>query len=151
MIAVVTGKLGPLGNITFQSAEKVKTSTFIRDREGIEYPRLDKVPEDVEFLTQVLQPVFTNALGKMGENIQLIFFPGKSKNGLRIDDPRGQGDFTVLLKNDIAGEGTRSFDFHLPLNSLTPPKYCPKGKERVRANWKFCPWHGVPLTEEAKK
>jgi hypothetical protein len=151
VIAVVTGRVGPFGNITYQPAEKVRASTFIRDSDGIEYAKLDKVPEDVEFLSQVLQPVFTNALGKMGENINLIFFPGKSKNGHRIDDPHGKGDFTVLLKNDIAGDGTHAFDFHLPLNSLAPPKYCPKGNERVQANWKYCPWHGVALTEEAKK
>lgn len=151
VVAVVTGKVGPLGNVAFQPAEKVRNSTFIRDSDGVEYAKLDKVPEDVEFLTQVLQPVFTNALGKMGENIHLIFFSGKSKDGRRIDDPHGKGDFTVLLKNDIAGEGTRSFDFHLPLNSLSPPKYCPKGNERVQANWKYCPWHGVSLADEAKK
>lgn len=151
LVAVVTGRVGSIGNIIYEPLDKVRASTFIRDKKGTEYPPLAKVSEEAELLTQMIQPIFVNALGKMGENIQLIYFPAKDKDGQRIDDPRSTGDFTVVLKNGVAGADVRAFDFRLPLNSMVPPRYCPKGKERVQANWLYCPWHGVALQPETAK
>lgn len=151
VVAVVTGKVGPFGVIDFQPPQKVQASTFLRDSQGREYAPMAEVSDQAKMLTQLVKPIFTNALGKMGESIQLVFFPAKDKDGKRMDDPRSKGKMTVVLKDGIAGEGIRTFDFQLPLNSMVPPRYCPQGKERVQANWNYCPWHGVPLAEEAKK
>jgi hypothetical protein len=63
-----------------------------------------------------------------------------------IADPLSPGGFSLVLSKLIAGKD-KVFEWKLPLTSLSPPKYCPAGKERVQANWKYCPWHRVKLDE----
>jgi hypothetical protein len=84
----------------------------------------------------------------MGQNIQFLFFSGTNKMAKPIAYPLSSGSFSVVLSKIIEGKDD-VFEWKLPLTTLSPPKFCPVGKERVQANWKYCPWHGVKLDEPA--
>ena len=84
----------------------------------------------------------------MGQNIQLLFFPATNKMAKPIADPLADGSFSIFISNVLGGKQA-TFEWKLPLTNLSLPKYCPLGKERVQANWKYCPWHGVSLDPEA--
>jgi hypothetical protein len=82
------------------------------------------------------------------QNMQIYFFPGTDKMTKPIADPLAPGSFSVVMTN-ILGTKESVYEWKLPLTSWSPPRYCPVGKERVEASWKYCPWHGVKLDEPA--
>ncbi len=148
MVAVVVGKIGAFGSISFAPADQVRANTILRDSTGASYPALAKVAPEAESLAAMLKPVFANSVGKMGEAVEILFFPSKDPSGQPLADPRQKGSFAIVVK-DLAGKPESVYQWRLPLTALSPPKYCPVGKERVDANWNYCPWHGVPLSEPA--
>lgn len=77
-----------------------------------------------------------------------LFFPAVNKMLQPIADPLKAGSFSLLLSK-LADGKDKVFESKRPLTSLSPSKYCPVGKERVQANWKYCPWHGVRLDDSA--
>lgn len=143
MIIVAVGKVG-LGNINWRSEKEIRAGTSLRDSSGQPYGPLEQISGDAQGISSVIRPVLSNILGPMGQNLQILFFPARTKSGNPIADPMRAGTFSVVLSNLTAQKETE-FSWHLPLTSFSPPKFCPVGKERVEANWKFCPWHGVPL------
>lgn len=88
--------------------------------------------------------MLANSIGRMGENLQVLFFPARNEKGEPLTNPKQPGDFSIVLK-EIVGEPESIFAWRLPLTSLSPPRCCPFGGERVKADWNFCPWHGVRL------
>src|SRR6266481_5104116 len=128
------------------SEADIRENLMLNDSKGNSYPPLQKVSGDAQGLVSILKPVFANILGTMGQNCVILFFSGANRMAEPIADPRAEGSFSVVLKGLIAGKDT-TFDWRLPLTTLSPPKYCPAGKERVQANWKYCPWHGVKLDD----
>ncbi len=150
MVAVVVGKIGAFGSITFATADQLRANTILRDSTGGSYPALAKVAPEAENLASMLKPVFANSVGKMGEAVEILFFPAKSASGQWLADPRQKGSFAIVVK-DLAGKPESAFEWRLPLTALSPAKFCPVGKERVDANWNYCPWHGVPLNEPAPR
>ena len=149
VVAVAFGKVQPFGILDFVSLGTVRSSVTMRDANGTEYKPLEKIPEEVRVPLEMMKPVFSASLGKLGENIQFLVFAGKAQNGTRIADPRGQPEFSMLVR-ELTGEPETTVTWRLPLSGMFPPRYCPVGKERVEASWKFCPWHGVPLSQSVK-
>jgi hypothetical protein len=103
---------------------------------------------DAQGLLSILKPVLANILGPMGQNFQFFLFPAQTSAGVAIADPRRAGSFSVVI-SDLLGQKESVFGWRLPLTSLSPPRFCPVGQERVQADWKYCPWHGNPLDEVA--
>jgi hypothetical protein len=145
IVAVSIGKMG-IGNVNWIAEPEIRETISLRDSEGNAYPPLQKLSGDAEGLVSLLRPVFANLLGAMGQNIQLFFFSGTNKMAKPLVDPSSPGSFSVVLSKALEGKD-KTFEWKLPLTALSPPKYCPVGKERVEANWKYCPWHGVKLDE----
>ncbi len=148
MVATVIGKLGPFGAIAFVPGEQLRAKTALRDAKGVSYFPLPEVSSDAETLAAVLKPVFANVLGKTGESMEVLFFPARDSSGKALADPRQKGSFTIVIQ-DVAGKPDPVFEWQLPLTALASAKFCPVGKERVQANWNYCPWHGVSLNEPA--
>jgi len=146
VVAVAFGKVQPFGILDFVSLDTARSRVTMRDANGTEYKPVENVPEDVRVPLEMMKPVFSASLGKLGENIQFLVFAGRAQNGTRIADPRGQREFSMVVK-ELTGEPETTVIWRLPLSGLFPPKYCPTGKEKVEASWKFCPWHGIPLPE----
>lgn len=140
LFAVVEGKIGPFGGVTYKAEEDVRGGTRLIDQEGTEYVPLgeDEVGADAKNLLSAMKPVLANILGPMGQNVNFFLFPAKGKKGNKLADPTQEGTFSVKLTD-------RAFKWRLPLGSLLPPKICPVDGEKLNGAWKFCPWHGVEL------
>ncbi|MFZ0276452.1 MAG: hypothetical protein WA254_13545 [Candidatus Sulfotelmatobacter sp.] len=141
------GKMG-IGNINWISEPEVRSNLKLRDAAGNDYESVQKVSGDAEGLASIIKPLLANMLGTMGQNLQIYFFPAADKMANPIADPLAPGSFSIVITN-ILGTKESVYEWKLPLTSLSPPRYCPVGKERVEANWKYCPWHGVKLDEPA--
>jgi hypothetical protein len=144
-VLIAVGKLG-IGNINWYSETELRSNTTLRDFEGTTYKPVTEISADAKGIASVVKPVLTNILGPMGQNLQIMFFPAKTANGAFIADPVRQGSFSLTFA-EPSGQRQFVFEWRLPLTSLSPPKFCPIGKERVEANWKYCPWHGVKLPD----
>lgn len=145
MIVTTLGKVG-IGNVDWIPEAVIRDNITLRDDEGNIYKPVSKVSGDAEGLASILKPVFRNILGPMGDNVGIFFFSGTNKMARPIADPLAPGKFSVVIAN-LLGTPESAFEWQLPLTALSPPKYCPIGKERVQANWKYCPWHGNKLDE----
>lgn len=143
-VAVVVANIGSLGSFTFLPADDVRRSIFLRDEAGNDYGPAQNIAGDAEMVANLVKPIVGATIGKMGENMQLIFFPANSKTGSLLADPTQKGQFAVIVK-DLLGAPETQFQWRTPLTSYVAPRYCPVGKERVHADWNYCPWHGVPL------
>jgi hypothetical protein len=150
LVGAFAGKLSSLGAIDFIPGDELRKKVVLRDEDGNEYAAISEISQDAKLLQGMLKPVFANAIGRAGENFELLFFPPKRKNGEPIVNPTSKGSFSVVMK-DLVGVPQSVYQWRTPLTSLTPPKYCPVGKEQVNANWTYCPWHGVALTSDAPK
>jgi hypothetical protein len=144
MIYLLIAKVSDLGVFDFAPPDQLRKKVFLRDSSGVDYPALDDVGDAAKNLAGMMKPMLSNAMGKAGENSTVLFFPAKTKAGLPIADPLAKGSFSLVLK-DVVGVPQDVYEWRLPLTSLSAAKYCPYGKERVNANWSFCPWHGVAL------
>jgi hypothetical protein len=140
LVAVVDGKIGPFGGVTYKAEKEVRSGTRFIDNEGTDYVPFseDVVDADAKNLLSAMKPVLANILGPMGQNVNFFLFPAKGKKGKKLADPTKEGGFTVKLTD-------RAFKWRLPLGSLLPSKTCPVDGEKLSGAWKFCPWHGVEL------
>ena len=150
LVGAFAGKISSLGAIDFIPGDDLRKKILLRDEDGNEYAAISEISQDAKLLQGMLKPVFANAIGRAGENFELLFFPAKTKNGQLIASPTGRGTFSVVIK-DVVGVPQSVYQWRTPLTSLTPPKYCPVGKEQVNANWAYCPWHGVALSGDQPK
>ncbi len=147
IVGAFLGKVSSLGSVDYVSPADLQKKIFIRDSEGQDYAPLVELTGDAKNLADVMKPMLANAMGRAGENFAMIFFPAKGKTGKKIADATSKGQFSVVLK-DMVDEPETIFFWRTPLTSLSTPRYCPAGKERVHADWDYCPWHGVKLEDK---
>jgi hypothetical protein len=145
MVIVAVGKIG-IGSINWRSEDDIRANTTLRDSDGKVYQPLKEISQDAKGIVLILKPILANILGPTGQNLQVLFFPAKTAKGTPIADPSKVGTFSVVMTN-LTSKKEAEFVWRLPLSSLSPPKYCSVGRERVEANWKFCPWHGNRLED----
>jgi len=145
IVGVMAAKVSSLGSFDYVTPADLQKKVFIRDAGGSDYAALAEVNGDAKNLADVMRPMLANALGRAGENFAMIFLPARDRAGHPIADALTRGQFAVVLK-DTLGEPETVYLWKTPLTSVTPPRYCPVGKERVHANWDYCPWHGAKLT-----
>lgn len=140
LIAVVKGKIGPMGGTTFLPEADVRATVQIRDTKGRVYKPLaaNQINADVTNLLSMMKPMFANLFGPLGQNLHFVCFPGKTAEGERIADPKKDGRLSVVLADE-------TFKWRLPLGSLLPPKKCPVCGETVSGAYKYCPWDATKL------
>jgi len=143
MIAVLEGKIGLFGGVTYKSRSIIETGLNIEDEIGMQYKALaeENISADARNLISIFQPVFSNMMGELGENMQIFLFEAYDADGRLRFDPTQPGS----LKINIFEE---SFEWKLPLGALLPPKVCPVDGESLSGAWNFCPWHGNELKSE---
>jgi hypothetical protein len=144
VIALVDGRVGAFGGITYRSEEAIRTSVTIRDAKGVSYAPLSEssVDPDMKNLLQIFKPIIIDMLGPMGQNMHFLLFQSKSKDGRLVADPTSKGILSVL----VAG---KAFKYRLPLGSVLPPKYDPKTEERFPGNYNYNPFTGNKLVTES--
>lgn len=144
VVGVFLAKVSSLGSFDYLTPSDLQKKVFLRDSEGQDYAALSDVSGDAKNLADVIRPMLANAMGRAGENFAMLFFPAKTKAGKAIADESSKGNFSIVLK-DAVGEPETIVAWRTPLTSFAKPRYCPVGKERVHADWDYCPWHGVKL------
>lgn len=140
VFAVVDGKIGSFGGVTYKSEETVRSTIQIVDEKGTVFRPLadEKVDPDTRNILAIMKPILSNMMGKLGENMHFVVFPAKDTAGRRLADPYREGTLSLKL-------GADTYKWRLPLGSLMPPKTCPVDGEVLNGAWKFCPWHGDKL------
>ncbi|HEX7956048.1 MAG TPA: hypothetical protein VF508_03845, partial [Pyrinomonadaceae bacterium] len=140
IFAVVDGKMGAFGGVTYKSEEVIRGTLQVVDVRGAAYRPLagDRVDADTRNLLGMMKPVLSNVIGKTGENLHFFIFPATDASGRKLADPSKEGTLKLKL-------GADEFKWRLPLSSLLPPKVCPVDGEQMSGAWKFCPWHGEKL------
>jgi hypothetical protein len=147
VVVVGVGDLG-VGSIDWMPADDLRGRIKLRDQAGNLYKPLAEISPKAQEIVGTLQPVFKNILGPMAEGMHFFFFPAKDANGKAIANPRRASEFSLLV-SDVMGQPLNIYTWRLPVSELLPPRYCPIGKEKVQASWKYCPWHGNKLDESA--
>lgn len=142
---IAVGTLG-VGQATWTDESEIKKNIVLRDQRGNSYKPIQEAPEDIRPLMEQMHPVFKNIMGNFGEGMQFVVFPLKDAAGNVFADARKNSEM-FLDVSGLMGVPTSTYTWKFPLTSLSPPKYCPVGKERVEANWKYCPWHGNKLDD----
>jgi len=150
VVGIFLARVSDLGAFNYVTPAELRQKVSIRDAAGKDYPPISQLGDDAKMLEAVLKPMLANAMGRAGENFELLFFPARTSSGNAIAPAAEKTRFSVVLKYppDLPEV---VYEWRLPLTSISPPKYCPVGKERVNANWDYCPWHGVPLNGPAEK
>lgn len=140
VLAIVDGKIGTFGGVTYKSEEDIRSNIHIADSKGNLYSplRYDRIDSDTRSILSVMKPILANILGPIGENMHFYLFPAKDKSDNKIADVKKEGSFFVKL-------GEREFRWRLPLGSLLPPKICPACGEELNGAYKYCPWDGTRL------
>ena len=141
IFAVVEGKFGPFGGVTYESYEDVKKNLSLIGQNYKTYKPLDdrELDSDVKGLLSVFKPMLKNMIGEMGENMHFFVFKDiVSKK--RIADPLVDGE---VVLNSMGDE----YSWSTPLGALLPPKKCPEDGEPMSGGWKYCPYHGKELEE----
>jgi hypothetical protein len=146
MVVAAVGEVSGLAGITWVERSELQSNLVVRDSRGREVAAVRTTPRDMQLLTEILQLFFRQELGEMGKNVHIFFFPAVDSDGAPLADPRKAGNLVAMIRK-IAGRD-QTFEWKLPLTSLSPPKFCPTGGERVEANLKYCPWHGTDLTAQ---
>ena len=146
LFIVGTGDLG-VGDVSWVKEPEVKKNLLLRDQHGNKYKPMEEVPADIGAIIEVMKPIFKNMMGNLGGGLQFMVFPLKDGAGNVFADARKESEI-FLDVSDLMGPGTMTYTWRFPLTALVPAKYCPAGKEKVEANWKYCPWHGVKLSTD---
>ncbi len=148
LVIVAVGNLG-LASVNWIPDAEVRKNIVQRDRAGNTYKPLEKISSDAQGMVDVFKPALKNVVGPMADGLNLYFFPAKDASGKEITDPLASTEFSLVVMNLMGGpEPTSTYTWRLPVSALMPPKFCPVGKEKVEANWKYCPWHGNKLDTE---
>ena len=150
IVAVFAAKVSALGAFDFVSLDDLHRDVVLRDAAGNECQYIPEPSQDAKNLAAIVKPILSSAMGKTGENFDMLFFPARGKGGEVIAEATHKGQFQVVLKNNMVGVPESVYQWHTPVTSIAPPKYCPVGKERVHADWDYCPWHGMALNSGAK-
>ena len=136
MVIVIDGDMTAFGDLKSKSSSKIRKGLKVIDADGKEYSPMDD--EDIDFgakmVLNMMKPMFSNLLGKMGESMELMMF---QKDEVAILNP-----FEDAGSINYGGE---SLDLNLPLSSLMEDKICPTDDEKMNSKWKYCPIHGVKL------
>src|SRR5215813_81182 len=137
-----------VGGMNWVADATLRKNIVLRDQAGDSFKPLDNVSLEAQSFVEILKPTLKTMMGQFGEGVQLLFFPIKDSAGKLFADPRRSSEFSLVV-SDLMGTHTSTYTWRPPLTSILPPKYCPIGKERVEANWKYCPWHGNKLDSDA--
>jgi hypothetical protein len=141
VIAVVQGEIGPMGGVTYEPEEDVRSQVTLIDTFGDRHRpmKTSDIKPDLQNFLEIMHPMLGNMMGPLGKNFQFMVFPARNNDGQFIMNPRAEGKFIVQL-------GEAKYRWRLPLSSLLPPKICPKCNEKLSGAFRFCPYDGTSLT-----
>lgn len=120
--------------------EIAKRSTFLRNGEEVEVLR-DVNPEMAR-LAPTLVYLLRASLSGLGDGLRLLPLPNVDAKGNRILSGSSRGELRLIYRFDESA-APQEVIWRAPLTAIAGAKKCPKGGEKLEANWDYCPWHGV--------
>ncbi|MGH2901855.1 MAG: hypothetical protein ACRDMZ_24490 [Solirubrobacteraceae bacterium] len=121
-------------------ADVAKRATFFRDGEQVEVLR--EVNPELARLVPSLVYLLRASLSGLGDGLRLLPLPNLDAKGNPILTGNARGELKPLYRFDESSP-PQEVIWHAPLTAIAGAKKCPKGGEKLEANWDFCPWHGV--------
>lgn len=140
-----------LGNIKWRTEEEIRKAIVLFDFNGNIYRPIEVAPLDIQALLDTLKPTLRAMQGSFRESSYFLLFPTTNPAGVASEDSRKPSEISMQVRNlmgSSTGSSTNIYAWRLPLSSLSPPKYCPVGKEQLEPSWRYCPWHGIKLPDE---
>lgn len=140
VFVVADGRIAATGTVTYRPEPELRKLIQLVDIAGNIYTPIPDtgMPIAVKTVLSVMKPIFSNALGQLGQNFNFYVFPALDKQGKPFIEAKKEGKFVLKMGDD-------TFQWKLPLPSLVPAKVCPVDGEELNGAWKFCPWHGERL------
>jgi len=96
------------------------------------------LPDDVQKIKDILEPMFSKMLGELGSGMNVLFFEVKDREGNNLIDPSKNGSFSLKYEESL-------ITYNLPLPSLCEDKICKTDDVIFPGNYVFCPFHGTKL------
>lgn len=121
-------------------AEIAKRSTFLRNGEQVEVLR-DVNPE-IARLAPTLVYLLRASLSGLGDGLRLLPLANVDAKGNPILSGNSRGELKLVYRFDESA-APQDVIWRAPLTAIVGAKTCPKGSEKLEANWDYCPWHGV--------
>lgn len=142
LFAVVKGKIGYFGGITYEPLEEILKQLKITYKENELMPvKREKIPSDLLNFLSAMQPMMANMFGTMGENMHFIIMQDDLTKTVLPINPTGNDTLKIVL-DDFTKE------VNLPLSSLLKERECPVDNELHSGKWQFCPYHGKKLVAQ---
>ena len=141
-VGIVDGQLQNNGTINYTSETDVRKNVSIIDSVSKVYKPIkeDELESTTRMMLNTIKPVLQNMLGNMGDHFYFIAFENKNSGGNALLNPYSENGSRIHFYKDV-------IDFNVPISSLIGDKTCPKDKKPMNGTWKYCPYHGVELTE----
>ncbi|MGA1875595.1 MAG: hypothetical protein ACMUIA_08300 [bacterium] len=149
---VIHGKVSSNGVPLFTDESVIRQHLRLKDMAGGLYRPIndEDISSGVRNAIIMIKPLFSNMLGRMGENMNFFFFSSHGQKGERICQAGREGSFSISLSG-IPEAKDQIFAWTLPLNSLLPLKVCPKCGREAQGSWKYCPFCGLSLPSRPRK
>ena len=139
LFIVLDGKIDAAKTMTLNTDAALRNILQLEDNSGNQYQSIrdENISADTREILKALKPGLIEILG-LNTELPFFLFPAKSPQGITIADVKGIGSFTVKV-------GSKSFKWHLPLDSLLPEKKCLSCGSDCKGSWQYCPWCGKKL------
>lgn len=136
MVIVIDGEMSNFGDLKSIDPQEIRKNIKVTDFDGKVFSPIKEKEIDYEakMVLNILKPVFSNLLGKMGESMQVFMF---TDDGKALLDPFSN-------KGGI-NYGSIKVPLDLPLAALQQDKICPTDGALMSAKWDYCPFHGTKL------
>jgi hypothetical protein len=123
-----------------RSKEALAADIVLRDGLRNTYRPLkeSELPEIVRVIIERMEPTFAQLIGQLGSGMHIYAFQAQDNKGKSLIRATQEGNFSVSFSGKV-------FNWHTPLVSLLPPKYCPSDNAEMQGDWLFCPYHGIKL------
>ncbi|MFT5823862.1 MAG: hypothetical protein ACI8ZM_005127 [Crocinitomix sp.] len=140
IVAVIDGKFGLFGSLTYEDPDTIRTKYNMMDKDGGLHAPLEEATlnSEVQVLLSMFKPMMSNMLGEMGENLQFFVFNNLDEQGDRIFSP-------YIEKSTRASYKGKIHNWKTPFGTLLEKKMCPIDNELHNGSWDYCPYHGGKL------
>jgi hypothetical protein len=102
---VLAGKIA-IGNLNLYSENELRSNASWHDADGQIYKPLTDDSSDAACVISIIKPVMANILAPGGQK-PFLFFPSKTRSGVRIADPTYEGRFAISNRKFAGNEATQ--------------------------------------------
>jgi hypothetical protein len=141
-IIVQCGADDELGRTAYLSEQAVRARAELALPDGSTLSPLKNVPPKVAAALAGMKAAIAAEGDAGSNNMHVLVFPAKDRDGRTIAEAGGKGKLTLNLKPH-APFSAASFTWHTPFDALIPPVACSKCQEPLSGKWTFCPYCGT--------